>query len=76
MNHELYALLGEQNITHMARIGRLRWAGHVARMDVDSLVRLLFDRKNSMVVKAENEVTNANGGEIRLRRTLNQLLTL
>ena len=45
MNHELHALLGEPNIAQMARIGRLRWAGHVARMDVNSPVRLLFDRE-------------------------------
>ena len=46
MIHELHALLGEPKIAQTARIGRLRWAGHVARMDVDSPVRLLFDRED------------------------------
>ena len=45
MSHELHALLGESNIAQTARIGQLRWVGHVARMDVDSPVRLLFDRE-------------------------------
>ncbi|XP_052562347.1 uncharacterized protein LOC128092490 [Culex pipiens pallens] len=44
MNHELHALLGEPTIVTLARIGRLRWAGHVARMDEDHPVRMLFDR--------------------------------
>ena len=49
MNHELHALLGEPNIAQTARI----------RMDVDSPVRLLFDR----------EELDANGGEISSRKT-------
>lgn len=44
MNHELHALLGEPTIANQAKIGRLRWAGHVARMRDDCPVRLLFDR--------------------------------
>ena len=43
-NHELHALLGEPTIVNLAKIGRLRWAGHVARMDEDHPVRMLFDR--------------------------------
>ena len=43
-NHELHALLGELTIATQAKIGRLRWAGHVARMHEDCPVRLLFDR--------------------------------
>ena len=44
MNHELHALLGEPTIATQAKIGRLRWAGHVARMHEDYPVRRLFDR--------------------------------
>ncbi|XP_065075014.1 uncharacterized protein LOC135698809 [Ochlerotatus camptorhynchus] len=29
MNHELHQLLGEPSIVHIAKIGRLRWDGHV-----------------------------------------------
>ena len=44
MNHELHALLGGPTIVQEAKVGRLRWAGHVARMDDDSPVKLIFDR--------------------------------
>ena len=44
MNHELHALLGEPTIAIQAKIRRLRWAGHVARMHEYCPVRLLFDR--------------------------------
>lgn len=44
MNHELHAALGEPHIAQTAKIGRLRWAGHIARMHEDCPVRLLFDR--------------------------------
>ena len=39
MSHELRALLGEPTIATQAKIGRLRWAGHVARMHEDCPVR-------------------------------------
>ena len=44
MNHELHALFGELTIVNLAKIGRLRWAGHVARMDEEHPVRIFFDR--------------------------------
>ncbi|XP_055615317.1 uncharacterized protein LOC129761607 [Toxorhynchites rutilus septentrionalis] len=44
MNHELQALLGEIPIVHLAKVGRLRWAGHVARIPDDSAVKsVLFN---------------------------------
>ncbi|XP_055634242.1 uncharacterized protein LOC129774517 [Toxorhynchites rutilus septentrionalis] len=44
INHELQALLGEIPIVHLAKVGRLRWAGHVARMPDDSAVKsVLFN---------------------------------
>lgn len=39
MNHELHRLLGEPPIVHTAKVGRLRWAGHVMRMPDDSPVK-------------------------------------
>lgn len=44
MNHELHALLGGPTIVQEAKVGRLRWAGHVARMHDDSPVKMIFDR--------------------------------
>ena len=44
MNHELHAFLEEPTIDIQARIGRLRWVGHIARMDQGQPVKLLFDR--------------------------------
>ena len=42
MNHELHALIGEPSITHMLKIGKLRWAGHVIRMPDDSATKMNF----------------------------------
>ena len=42
MYHELNALLGEPTITHMVKIGRLRWAGHVIRIPNDSPIKMSF----------------------------------
>ncbi|XP_055633953.1 uncharacterized protein LOC129774261 [Toxorhynchites rutilus septentrionalis] len=39
MNHELQALIGEIPIVQLAKVGRLRWAAHVARMPDDSAVK-------------------------------------
>ncbi|XP_058836721.1 uncharacterized protein LOC131693148 [Topomyia yanbarensis] len=43
MNHELHQLLGEPPICHTAKIGRLRWAGHVARMSDNSPVKTVLN---------------------------------
>src|SRR5450759_845476 len=43
MNHELRELLGEPSIVHTAKIGRRRWAGHVARMSNDNPVKMVFE---------------------------------
>jgi hypothetical protein len=43
MNHELHQLLGEPPIVQTAKIGRLRWAGHVVRMSDDSPVKMVLD---------------------------------
>ena len=43
MNHELHQLLGEPPIVHTVKIGRLRWAGHVARMSDTNPVKMVLD---------------------------------
>jgi len=43
MNHELHQLLEEPPIVHTAKVGRLRWAGHVVRMPDDNPVKMLFE---------------------------------
>ncbi|XP_055540096.1 uncharacterized protein LOC129726901 [Wyeomyia smithii] len=43
MNHELHKLLGEPLIVQTAKIGRLRWAGHVVRMSDDNPVKMVLD---------------------------------
>ena len=47
MNHELRELLGEPSIVHTAKIGRLRWAGHVVRMSGDNPVKMVFESNPS-----------------------------
>lgn len=43
MNHELHQLLGEPTIVHLAKIGRLRWAGHVTRMSDTNPVKMVLE---------------------------------
>lgn len=43
MNHELHQLLEEPPIVHTAKIGRLRWAGHVVRMSDDDPVKMVLE---------------------------------
>ena len=47
MNHELQELLGELSIVHTAKIGRLRWAGHVVRMSDESPVKMVLETNPS-----------------------------
>ncbi|XP_062704756.1 uncharacterized protein LOC134287060 [Aedes albopictus] len=42
MNHELAALYGEPSIQKVAKAGRIRWAGHVARMPDNNPAKLVF----------------------------------
>lgn len=42
-NRELHQLLGEPPIVRAAKIGRLRWAGHVVRMSDDNPVKMILD---------------------------------
>ncbi|XP_062716568.1 uncharacterized protein LOC134291990 [Aedes albopictus] len=42
MNHELAALYGEPSIQKVAKAGRIRWAGHVARMPDNNPANLVF----------------------------------
>lgn len=44
-NHELSALFGEPNITAVARANRLRWAGHVARMNESRVAQRLMNAR-------------------------------
>lgn len=43
MNHELDALFGQPSIVRAIKIGRLRWLGHVHRMDGCRIPRKLFE---------------------------------
>ncbi|XP_062717045.1 uncharacterized protein LOC134292171 [Aedes albopictus] len=42
MNHELAAPYGEPSIQKVAKAGRIRWAGHVARMPDNNPAKLVF----------------------------------
>src|SRR5450830_1317301 len=63
MNHELRDLLGEPSIVHTAKIGRLRWAGHVARMSNDNPMKMVFETNR------DGEVRSEKGGSIRWKAT-------
>ena len=43
MNHELHQLLREPTIVHTAKIGRLRWAGHVIRMSDSNPTKMVLE---------------------------------
>ena len=43
-NHELERDFGEQNVVGVVKLNRLRWAGHLARMDSSRVPRLVHDR--------------------------------
>lgn len=42
-NREVYELFGEPDITRIIKLGRLRWAGHVARMPDGEVPRKLLE---------------------------------
>ena len=42
MNYELARLYGEPSILTVAKTGRMRWAGHVARMPDNNPAKLVF----------------------------------
>lgn len=42
MNHELAQLYGEPSIQKVAKAGRIRWAGHVARMPDNNPAKMVF----------------------------------
>ena len=42
-NQELYSLFQDESASTFIRVGRLRWAGHVARMDPTQPARQLLD---------------------------------
>ncbi|XP_062127293.1 uncharacterized protein LOC133839668 [Drosophila sulfurigaster albostrigata] len=42
-NHELYELYGDVDVASRVKSQRLRWLGHVARMDEDAPARKVFD---------------------------------
>lgn len=44
-DHELYQMYGEPNIVRFIKIGRLRWFGHVVRMDGDRIPSKMLDSK-------------------------------
>ena len=42
-NSELYELLNDMDVVQLINIQRLRWLGHVARMEEDAPARRVFD---------------------------------
>ncbi|XP_058460229.1 uncharacterized protein LOC131435938 [Malaya genurostris] len=42
MNHELHQLLGGPTLVQTAKVGRLRWAGHVVRMSENNPVKMIL----------------------------------
>ena len=47
MNHELYELYGDIDISRRITIQRLRWLGHVARMDEEAPAKKVFEAEVS-----------------------------
>ena len=45
MNHELYELFADMDIMQRIKIQRLRWLGHVVRMDENAPASKVFERK-------------------------------
>lgn len=45
MNHELYQVYNGKDIVKLITYGRLRWAGHVARMPEERQAKILFSRE-------------------------------
>ena len=71
MNHGLRELLGEPSIVHTAKIGRLRWAGHVVRMSNDNPVKMVFETNPSGTRRRDAQRArwiDQVEGDLRLRR--------
>ena len=43
-NHELYSLYKDDQVTKKIRVQRLRWIGHLARMDDENVAKHVFER--------------------------------
>ena len=43
-NHELYSLYMDDQVTKKIRVQRLRWLGHVARMNDENVAKRVFER--------------------------------
>ena len=69
MNEEQHALLGKPTIMNLAKIGRLRWVGHVARMDEDHPVWMHLTARDRMAALAEERELHGHDGESRYKRT-------
>jgi hypothetical protein len=44
-SYELYALCEDMDIITLTKVGRLKWAGHVARMDQQRLAKRILNAK-------------------------------
>jgi hypothetical protein len=44
-NNELYHIIGNRNIVNFIRLQRLRWFGHVYRMNSDRLIKGIYKWK-------------------------------
>ena len=43
-NHELYSLYKDDQVTKKIRVQRLRWLGHLARMNDENVAKRVFER--------------------------------
>jgi hypothetical protein len=44
-NREISEIFGQETITNVIKAGRLRWAGHVTRMNDERIVKRIFTRR-------------------------------
>jgi hypothetical protein len=65
-NDELHSLYSSPNIVRVIKSRRMKWAGHVARMEGRGVYRVLVGRPKSKNHSEDLEVC----GRITLRRTL------
>ena len=51
-NHELYKIFNKPNIFNYIKVKRLAWAGHMAHMNKDTILKKIFNTKPEEVRSA------------------------